>query len=207
MTTIIDLSPTLSSALPVWPGDRPFERLKSAQMADGADVDLSAISTSLHIGAHVDAPAHVLAGAPTLDQLPLDLFTGPCEVFQLKPPSRARLWPEQLPHGPRAPRVLFGTGSWPDRSVFTEEFAALSVEMVDYLDRQGVRLVGIDTPSVDLFAARQLDVHLALAERGMVALEGLNLDGVEPGLYTLTALPLKIEGADGCPVRAVLTEA
>lgn len=207
MSTLIDLSPTLSPALPVWPGDRPFERLSSARMADGADVELSAISTSLHLGAHVDAPSHALAGAPTLDELPLDLFVGPCEVIQLRPPSRGRLWPEQLPHCPRAPRVLFGTGTWPDRSTFTEEFAALSVELIDYLDRQGVRLVGIDTPSVDLFAARRLDVHLALAERGMVALEGLNLDGVESGLYTLTALPLRIEGADGCPVRAVLSPA
>jgi len=206
MSTIIDLSPTLSATLPCWPGDRPFER-QSSPSPDGSSLVVSAISTSLHFGAHVDAPAHVLAGAPTIDQLPLDMFVGPCEVFQLRPQFRARIWPEQIPNAPRASRVLIGTGTWPDRTQFTEEFAALSVELVDYLDRQGVRLVGIDTPSMDLFGAMGLDVHLALAERGMIGLEGLCLDGVEAGMYELSALTLKIADADGSPVRAVLIKA
>lgn len=205
MSTIIDLSPTLSPALPCWPGDRPFQR--DLVPADpGSSTQVSNISMNLHAGTHVDAPSHVLPEAPSIDQLPLDLFIGPCEVFQLRTLPRARLWPEQMPHGPRAPRVLIGTGTWPDRSRFSEEFAALSVELVDYLDRQGVRLVGIDTPSVDLFGTRELDVHRALAERGMVALEGLCLDGVEAGLYTLAAQPLKIGQGDASPVRAVLIQ-
>lgn len=205
MSTIIDLSPTLSPALPCWPGDQPFAREVQA-VPEGSPITVSSIRTSLHMGAHVDAPCHVLPGAPTIDQLPPELFLGPCEVFQIQTISRARIWPERLPHAPRASRVLIGTNTWPDRSQFTEDFAGLSVELVDYLDRQGVRLVGIDTPSVDLFGARELDVHRALAERGMVALEGICLDGVAPGLYELSALPLKVGAGDGSPVRAVLTQ-
>jgi len=104
----------------------------------------------------------------------------------------------------RAPRVLFRTDSFPDPSDFTHDFNALSPALVDTLDAAGVRLVGIDTPSVDLFDDKVLESHQAAARHDMGILEGLVLHHVDPGLYTLIALPLRLDGADASPVRAAL---
>ena len=115
-----------------------------------------------------------------------------------------RVRPHMLPGEPRAPRLLLATDTYPDPDEFNQDFAALSSELVDHLAERGVRLVGIDTPSVDLFSDRALEAHQALARHDMANLEGLVLAGVEPGLYTLVALPLPLAGADASPVRAVL---
>jgi arylformamidase len=104
----------------------------------------------------------------------------------------------------RAPRVLFSTGTFPDPNAFSTDFASLSPELVDDLHGKGVVLVGIDTPSVDPFDDKELLAHRALFRRDMANLEGLVLSHVAPGLYTLVALPLRIEGADASPVRAAL---
>jgi arylformamidase len=117
-----------------------------------------------------------------------------------------RIGPEHLRGPVRAPRVLFRTGTFPDPDVFDEDFAALSPELVEALADQGVVLVGLDTPSVDLCHDKVLLSHTAIARRDLAILEGVVLDHVEPGLYTLIALPLRIEGADASPVRAVLVE-
>ena len=103
-----------------------------------------------------------------------------------------------------APRVLFKTGSFPDPSKFNLDFMALSPELVRYLQRCGVVLVGIDTPSIDPFDSKTLPTHLAVGEAGMADLEGLVLDGVQPGVYELVAAPLKLRNADASPVRALL---
>jgi arylformamidase len=109
-----------------------------------------------------------------------------------------------LPASLEAPRVLFATGTFPDPERFHEGFAALSVELVEVLAARGVGLVGLDTPSVDLFASKELPVHARCLDLDLAILEGLVLDGVPEGLYELIALPLKLEGFDASPVRAVL---
>ena len=106
-----------------------------------------------------------------------------------------------------ATRVLLKTGSYPDPRAFSEDFLGLSAEFVDHVHAEGVILIGIDTPSVDPFADKVLESHQALARHDMANLEGLVLDEVEPGFYTLIALPLRIPGADASPVRAVLAPA
>jgi arylformamidase len=106
----------------------------------------------------------------------------------------------------RAERVLFATGTFPEPTVFNEDFAALSVELIETLHRQGVRLVGIDTPSVDLFASKDLPVHAACLRLDVAILEGIVLDGVPEGIYELIALPLKLVGFDASPVRAILRD-
>ena len=102
------------------------------------------------------------------------------------------------------PRLLIATGSYPDPTEFNEDFAALEPALVDHLDGQGVRLVGIDTPSVDLFSSKDLPAHAAFLEHDMAILEGLVLDAVPDGIYELIALPLRLPGYDASPVRAVL---
>ncbi|HEY1860761.1 MAG TPA: hypothetical protein VGG61_10425, partial [Gemmataceae bacterium] len=101
-------------------------------------------------------------------------------------------------------RVLFATGTFPDPERFNQDFAALSSELVLGLHEQGVKLIGIDTPSVDLFDSRELPSHQAFLRCDMAVLEGLVLRDVPVGLYELIALPLRLEGFDASPVRAVL---
>ena len=104
----------------------------------------------------------------------------------------------------QAPRVLLATGTYPDSEDFNEDFAALAPELVEDLHRQGVKLIGIDTPSVDLFDSKDLPSHRQFLKHDMAILEGLLLKDVPEGLYELIALPLKLVGFDASPVRAIL---
>lgn len=201
---IIDISPVLHPGVAVWPGDVPLSRQVALSIADGANIDLSSVHTTVHVGAHTDAPSHYVAGGPSIEQRPLERYLGPCEVIAVDVPRGARISPHHLPHPPRAPRVLLRTGSFPDPDVFNTDFCSLSPELVDLLADAGVVLVGIDTPSVDPFDSKLLESHQAIARRDLAILEGVLLDHVQPGLYTLVALPLRLAGADASPVRAVL---
>lgn len=201
-----DVSPLISPRIGVWPGDVPYAREASCSIAEGANIDLSAIRTTLHVGAHADAPSHTVGGGTSAETLPLEWYYGPCEVMRIEVGRGERILPSHLPHPPHAPRVLLSTGTFPDPESFTTDFASLSAPLVEWLHRHGVVLVGLDTPSVDLFDDRILESHHALAASGMAHLEGLVLSHVEPGLYTLCAFPLRLEGADASPVRAVLIE-
>jgi arylformamidase len=198
--TIFDISPLLSAKLAVWPGDTPF----ALATREDAGTRLGSLHTTLHAGAHADAPCHVLRAGRGIHALELEPYFGACEVLEVCLPPGARILPEHLPTAIRAPRVLFKTGSNPDPARFSEDFVALSSELIRHLKPQGCVLVGIDTPSVDPFSSSALECHHALFEAGMGNLEGLDLAAVAPGLYTLIALPLRIEDGDGSPVRAVL---
>ena len=204
---IYDLTPTISPALKVFPGDTPPEREVLLDMAQGAHLTLSTLRTTVHVGAHADAPSHYGHGAPTIDRRPLDLYLGPCQVLKI-PASRGVLLQAADLRGAAiaAPRVLFATGTFPDPHVFNEDFAALSPDLVDFLHEEGVRLVGVDTPSLDPRHSKDLPAHRACLRHDMAVLEGLLLARVPEGVYELIALPLPIEGADGSPVRAILRD-
>jgi arylformamidase len=201
---LYDISPPLSPALPVWPGDVPLTYETRARIEAGDAVALAAIRTTVHLGAHADAPAHYRAGAPTIDVCEPAAYLGPCELFRVAAPRSGLVTPDMLPHVPRAPRVLIATGTRPDPGVFNQDFAGLSVALLDALQAAGVRLVGVDTPSVDRFADADLPAHRRCGELGLLVLEGLTLASVPAGVYELIALPLKLVGLDGSPVRAVL---
>jgi len=203
MAHILDISPLISKRLAVWPGDVPFSRFVSCAMARGDNLDLSSITTTLHLGAHADAPSHYLSAGAGMAEVDLSPYVGPCQVVQVSLPRGARIMRHHIGEI-RAPRVLFRTDSFPDPEHFNTDFNSLSPELIEHLYSQHCVLVGLDTPSVDPFDSKPLESHQALARTGMRNLEGLALDQVEPGLYTLIALPLKIEGADGSPVRAIL---
>ncbi|HTL98774.1 MAG TPA: cyclase family protein [Holophagaceae bacterium] len=203
---ILDISPLISPRLAVWPGDVPFSRSVALAMAEGANLDLSSVTTTLHLGAHADAPSHYAAGAPGMDKVDLAPYFGPCQVMRVTVNRGERILPHHLNAEIAAPRLLFHTGTFPDPEAWTTDFASLSPELIEHLRARGVVLVGLDTPSVDPFESKALEAHQALARTGMRNLEGLVLDAVPEGLYTLAALPLKLEGADASPVRAVLIE-
>jgi arylformamidase len=201
---LYDISPRLTSTLPVWPGDTPLERRVLARIEDGAVSTVSTLHATVHLGAHADAPSHVGLGAASIDESDLSLYLGECQLVRAAVGARGVVLPSALESAPRAPRVLIATGTFPDPGGFREDFAALSPETIWFLADRGVRLVGIDTPSVDLFASADLPVHRACFETGVAILEGLVLDGVPEGIYELIALPLKLAGFDASPVRAVL---
>lgn len=138
---------------------------------------------------------------------PLDLYYGPCQIISVSVPRGERILPEHLGDTKlTAPRVLFHTGSFPDPDHFSTDFNSLSPALVDYCAAQGVRLIGLDTPSVDPYDSKALESHNAIARHDMAVLEGVVLTDVSDGVYTLIALPLKIEGSDASPVRAVLVD-
>ena len=201
---VIDISRALTPAVAVWPGDAPFTHAWTARIDEGSTVNLSAIALSVHTGTHADAPLHYEADGASIDQVPLLHFVGPCLVLEIDAQTIA---PEHVAENDvlRIPRVLFKTRhSHVADTVWDPDFAPLLPETVEQLATQGVVLIGTDAPSVDPAESKDLAAHHALARHGIVNLENLCLRGVAPGRYTLVALPLKLEGVDGAPVRAVL---
>jgi arylformamidase len=201
---IYDVTPLISERLQVWPGDTPPSRQVLCDMKQGANLTLSTLHATVHLGAHADAPSHYGRDASAIHERSLDYYLGPCQVIRVAAARRAVLTPEALPGRVAAPRVLLATGTYPDPEHFNEDFAALSPELVDWLHAQGVRLVGVDTPSVDPFESKDLAAHHRFLAHDMAILEGLVLRDVPEGVYELIALPLKLAGFDASPVRAVL---
>ena len=132
---------------------------------------------------------------------------GLCQVISVKLKPRERILPDHLQGQKiRAPRVLFKTSSFDDPDNWNNDFNSLSPELIEWLAKEKVKLVGIDTPSVDPADDKVLHSHNCIYENNFAILEGIILKSVEDGLYTLIALPLKIKGADAAPVRAILVE-
>ena len=204
-TMIIDISPLVDERIAVWPGDTPYVRTMNLDLAAGANLTLSDIRTTVHVGAHADAPSHYSASGEDIAQRSLEYYVGPCVVLHVEHARGRRIMPRDL-EGKEiaAARVLLRTGTFPDPAAFNEDFASLSPELVDWLHSLGVITIGIDTPSVDPFDDKVLEAHQALARHDMANLEGLVLNHVAEGRYELIALPLRLAGADGSPVRAVL---
>ncbi len=203
---IHDISPLIHPGTAVWPGDVPFQRHVAMSIEGGDHLELSSIHTAVHIGAHTDAPIHYDGGGDLVGR-PLELYYGPCQIIRVDVGRGERITPQHVPVPITAERVLFHTGTMPDPDVFNPDFASLSPELVDWLHHRGVRLVGLDTPSIDLAHDKAMISHKAVARHGMAILEGVVLGDVPDGVYTLIALPLKLAGVDASPVRAVLVEA
>jgi arylformamidase len=201
----IDISPLLSSRTAVFPGDRVLERKVSRDYAVGSTYLLSQIETTVHLGAHVDAPNHYHPQGSDIASRALDYYYGKCQVITVRLPRGERILPEHLQGTPiQAQRVLFHTGSFPNPDAWNGDFNSLSPELVRHLSREGVRLVGIDTPSVDPADDAEMRTHQSIYAHDMAVLEGIVLDQAPDGIYRLIALPLRLEGADASPVRAIL---
>lgn len=193
MSGWIDISVGLAPGIPQWPGDPPFEIWKVCELSEGANV--TAFSMCVHTGTHIDAPRHYFDGAASAGQAPLDVFVGPAVVTTLDGDWRG------------AQRVLFRTANsarawWTEP--YRDDFEALSAETAHRLVAAGVRLVGIDYLSVGRNSEEGSEVHRILLGAGIWLLEGLNLCEVSPGDYELVCLPIRLEGADGSPARAIL---
>jgi len=211
MPDYLDISLPLSSRLPVWPGDPPLVVERFVSMDQGALANVSRLSGTVHIGTHIDAPDHFLNDGRTVSQVDLDACLGPVWVLGLEDvdridrPALEAVWPAAAPE-----RVLFKTRNsrwWAaGHTAFREDYVALTPDGAAFLVQQGVRLVGIDYLSIAPYDD-PAPTHRVLLQAGVIILEGVRLDSVQPGPYTLYCLPLNIPEAEGAPARALLRRA
>lgn len=204
---LFDISEPLAAETAVFPGDTPFSREWIMRMEDGGSCNVSTIRMSAHCGTHTDAPLHFDPRGDDMVAVDLSAYIGPCRVVDMPGEGDPPLIPpdaltRSLLEGTE--RILFRTRSRHDHRVFDEGFTAVGPSAAKKLVAAGLRLVGIDTPSMDHATARDLLAHRALCSGGVAILENLDLTGVPAGDYHLAALPLKIVGSDSSPVRAVL---
>ncbi|HXM73725.1 MAG TPA: cyclase family protein [Chthoniobacterales bacterium] len=210
---IWDISRTLADDLAPWPGDTPFHFELTRKIPQGDAVNLGAISMSVHNGSHADAPFHFDAKGKTIDQVALEAYFGSAVVVDLaKIFANTKEFPEirvddLQPHSAdieKAARLLLKTGAWRDSTIFPEHIPVIAPDVAEWLQARGIRLLGLDLPSVDPIDAKVLRNHHALNRAGIAIVESLDLSAVESGIYNFMALPLKIASSDGAPVRAVL---
>jgi len=159
-----------------------------------------------HLGAHLDAPSHYARDGRTIESQDLSLCVGPCQVLRVPVERGGRITSALIDDEICTPRVLFATGTFLDPTVWNEDFASIEPACIDWLADRGVRLVGIDTPSVDPATSKDLPAHCRVFARDLTILEGIVLTEVSAGTYELIALPLALVGFDASPVRAVLRE-
>lgn len=207
---IIDISVPFHEGMVVWPGSERFERKIASRIAAGDTCNLSEIVTSLHAGTHVDAPRHFVEDGATIERIDPAVFVGPCRVVAVDNPKavdRADLARHDLA-GVERLLVKTSNSALLRQPTFVESFVGLTAGAAQYLATiESLRLVGTDYYSIAPYdEAAAIAVHEAILGSGIIALEGVDLNDVEPGDYELVALPLRIEGADGSPVRAVLID-
>lgn len=200
---LYDISPPITSELAVFPMDTPMTREVLLDTTRGDNLTLSTIHSTVHLGAHVDGHNHYSSDGLSVGELPIELFVGPCQVIDASPGGRDRVEIADLAEAVDEERVLLRTGTYPDPEHWCE-FAGLGPALVDHLHAKGVKLVGVDVPSVDPPSSKDLPAHARCLAGEVTILEGLVLHDVPSGRYELIALPLRLMGFDGSPVRAVL---
>lgn len=204
MTGWIDISQRLEEGIPVWPGDTPFSYRLTWSKEESGSVNVGQITMSTHTGTHIDAPFHFDEEGKRVIDLDLDLYIGRARVLCLPHPKQIGIEELQSEKLEGVTRLLIRTDTWSDRSTFPGSIPPVAPDVAPFLAEKGIRLLGLDLPSVDPLDSKELPAHHALARHGIHILEGAVLDGVEPGDYQLVALPLPLTQADGSPVRAVL---
>jgi arylformamidase len=201
-----DISRPIRTGMPVWPGDTPTEFAFANTKAGGYSANVGRLRLSLHAGTHVDAPFHYNDAGLRIDAVPPATYVGPARVVDIR--GQTTITPALLAAHDFAatPRVLFKSDTWTDPAVFPRTWPLMTPETPGWIAARGVKLVGLDVPSVDEITSKDLRIHHACDAAGVVILENLDLRAIAPGVYELIALPLRIEGGDGSPVRAVLRE-
>ncbi len=206
---IWDISEPIEPATATFPGDTPFSQQWVLRQERGGSCNVSAITMSVHVGTHTDAPLHFDVAGADIASVDLGAYLGPCRVIDVRGAGS----PPLVPAAALAPdvlrgvvRVLLRTRDQHDHRTWDPGFTALGADAARVLVAAGVRLVGIDTPSIDHADSKELDGHHVLHDGGVAILENVDLRGVPPGDYELIALPLRIVDGDSSPVRAILRE-
>lgn len=202
-----DISPSVGTGSPVFPGDTPFALQWAARITPDCPVNISTLTLSPHTGAHADAPLHYGDEGVAIADVPLAPYLGRCRVIHAIDRGPLVLW-EHLEHALQdlPPRVLVRTYARMPQDRFDDALPAYAPETITRLADMGVVLIGIDSASIDPASSKTLDSHQVIRRRGLRVLENLLLDDVPEGDYELIALPLKLRSACASPVRAVLRE-
>ena len=207
MSALIDISPPVGTSSPVYPGDQHWKREWQSRIGPDCAVNLSAITLTPHLGAHADAPLHYDDGGASVGELDLEPFIGHCRVIHAIGRGPRVQWHDiahALPAGePAPPRILLRTCRQQPRQ-WDPQLIGVEPGLVERLAELGVRLIGIDSASVDPAGSVALESHQALRRCGLRVLENLLLDAVPEGDYELIALPLRLIDCEASPVRAVL---
>ncbi|MFZ7945831.1 arylformamidase [Neobacillus sp. 19] len=203
---IFDVSRRMENGMPVWPGDTAFQYEISWPMEESESVNVGSLTFSTHTGTHVDAPFHFDQDGKRIIELDLSLYIGPARVIDMI--GKESIGPADLNDIDLAgcKRVLFRTLAWVNPSKFPEKIPHIEPDLAPFLASKGVKLVGLDVPSVDPIDSKELSAHHSLNKNGIHILESLTLDNIKPGDYELIALPLPLVEGDGSPVRAILRQ-
>jgi arylformamidase len=211
MNRRFDITLAFGSGVPAWPGEPRPVLSRISDMDEGKLCNVTRLDFAVHYGTHLDAPIHFIRDGADVASLSLDVLMGPCVVARV-PDHVAEIGPAELdalaiPAG--CERLLLrsrNSALWdrPNHPFFTD-FTAFTPDGARWLVKRGLKLVGIDYLSVQRFTDREPTTHRVLLGAGIVAVEGLDLRGIESGDYDLVCLPLKLMGADGSPCRVVLT--
>lgn len=200
----IDITQTISTRIATWPGDTLFEFELTATKEEGGAANVGTIKASLHTGTHADAPFHYVSEGKTLDKLDVNMYIGHAKVVSVV--GASEIGREELEgfdlRG--VERLLLKTVNTASPEKFPTQINVLKENIGPFLKEKGIFLIGTDQPSVDSIESKELLAHHSLFKNDVHIIENLLLENVEPGDYELIALPLKIEGADGSPIRAVL---
>ncbi|MEN9996632.1 MAG: Kynurenine formamidase [Pseudomonadota bacterium] len=207
MKKIWDISPPIDASSPVFPGDTPFQLNWSAQISENCPVNVSAITLSPHVGSHADAPLHYDPAGLAIGQVDLHTFLGPCRVIHAIGVGALITMQHLDPQLQDLPeRILVKTYEKFPLEQFDTQLTAFAPETLIALADLGVKLIGIDSASIDPADSKTLASHQVIRQRNMRVLENLQLDDIQEGDYELIALPLKLMSADASPVRAILRE-
>jgi arylformamidase len=203
---LIDVSVPLDTSLPSYPGNTPFSLEAIKRIARGDSSNVSTLHLSAHAGTHVDAPRHFFDGGVGVDALPLEMLCGRTRVIEVT--SRKGIAAEDLAaaHLSEDVRVLIKTHNsrlW-STPEFQKDFVGVTESGAKYLVEHGIKVVGVDYLSVEVFKTPGAPAHHTLLGAGTIVIEGLNLIDVEPAVYDMICLPLRVVGADGAPARVVL---
>ncbi|MEE8413659.1 MAG: cyclase family protein [Dehalococcoidales bacterium] len=208
-TSWIDISIPFRDKMVHWPSD-PVPRVERIKDRDKGDpVTLTEIQIIDHVGTHIDAPLHFIAGGATIDKMPLNATVGRARVIEIKDTESIKL-AELLPYNiRRGERILFKTLNSErcyQTDEFIEDYVYFATEVAQHLVDRGVRAVGLDYLSIGTYGSRDSihDTHQILLENGVYIIEGINLSGVKPGRYELICLPILLEKGDAAPARAIL---
>ena len=203
---IIDISPDIEEGMIIYPGDAPFQKSPVCTI-EKSGCNMTKLSLGTHTGSHIDAPLHFLSDGASVTDIPLSTFIGKAQVIEVKENEiKKDLLREELKSDVKC--VLFKTRNslLMKEKAFSKDYTHLTHDGAHFLVETGIRLVGIDYISIERFGTPDFSVHKILFRAGICILEGINLLDVKPGYYILIALPLKLKGLDGSPVRAVLIQ-
>lgn len=208
---IYDISVTLSEHLPIWPGSPGLSSFSLLSMKKGDLANLSQVNMDVHTGTHIDSPLHFLVEGATTEEIPLERLIGETWVVEvpvnLKTISGDDLSKLAIPENTKSLLLKTANSSnnlW-DKKVFDTDFVALDKEGAQWVVDNGIGLIGIDYCSIQKFNDSP-ETHQILLENEVVILEGIDLRGIDQGVYMLHCLPLKIKGLEGAPARAILSE-